>query len=98
MRESRTYGSGRGARGNSRPYRELHLLLRLLTAAFGTNENCRRASLMSEDWGTADLMPVGEKPPWLNPNRTSNNGILRSRLCSSIRRSPAHFDNGPPIS
>jgi hypothetical protein len=23
MRESRTYGSGRGARGNSRPYREL---------------------------------------------------------------------------
>ena len=22
MRESRTYGSGRGARGNSRPYRE----------------------------------------------------------------------------
>ena len=23
MRESRTYGSGRGARGNSRPYREM---------------------------------------------------------------------------
>jgi hypothetical protein len=23
MRESRTYGSGRGARGNSRPYREV---------------------------------------------------------------------------
>ena len=23
MRESRTYGSGRGARGNSRPYREI---------------------------------------------------------------------------
>jgi hypothetical protein len=26
MRESRTYGSGRGARGNSRPYREVWLL------------------------------------------------------------------------
>ena len=26
MRESRTYGSGRGARGNSRPYREIGFL------------------------------------------------------------------------
>jgi len=32
MRESRLYGSVRGARGNSRPYRELRRLLRLLTA------------------------------------------------------------------
>jgi hypothetical protein len=32
MRESRTYGSGRGARGNSRPYREVP------TSAIGTNE------------------------------------------------------------
>jgi len=31
MRESRPYGSVRGARGNSRPYRYLHRLLRLLT-------------------------------------------------------------------
>src|SRR5262249_26788738 len=36
MRESRTYGSVRGARGNSRPYRERVGLLRPLTAAFGT--------------------------------------------------------------
>ena len=34
MRESCTYGSVRGARGNSRPYRECGLL-RLLTAAYG---------------------------------------------------------------
>ena len=37
MRESRTYGSVRGARGNSRPYRVLHLLLHLLTSALGTS-------------------------------------------------------------
>jgi hypothetical protein len=36
MRESRLYGSVRGARGNSRPYRERVGLLRLLTAACGT--------------------------------------------------------------
>ena len=36
MRESRTYGSGRGARGNSRPYREALLLLHLLTSGPGT--------------------------------------------------------------
>jgi hypothetical protein len=35
MRESRTYGSVRGARSNSRPYRE-RALLHLLTTAFGT--------------------------------------------------------------
>jgi hypothetical protein len=37
MRESRTYGSVRGARGNSRPYRKPCNLLHLLTAAFGTS-------------------------------------------------------------
>jgi hypothetical protein len=31
MRESRTYGSGRGARGNSRPYREKCCLLRCMS-------------------------------------------------------------------
>ena len=39
MRESRTYGSVRGARGNSRPYREPQLtyfLLHLLTSGYGT--------------------------------------------------------------
>jgi hypothetical protein len=31
MRESRTYGSGRGARGNSRPYREAPNLLHCMS-------------------------------------------------------------------
>ena len=44
MRESRTYGSGRGARGNSRPYREGAALLRLLTAAFGPTRKCSRSA------------------------------------------------------
>jgi hypothetical protein len=47
MRESRTYGFVRGARGNSRPYRVPHIrachLLHLLTTGYG---------------GKADLMPV----------------------------------------
>ena len=45
MRESRTYGSGRGARGNSRPYREaflcilmLHLLTSALVQVFGRRQ------------------------------------------------------------
>ena len=33
MRESRTYGSGRGARGNSRPYRDRRKFIRLLGGA-----------------------------------------------------------------
>jgi len=33
MRESRTYGSGRGARGNSRPYRERCNLLQCRVVA-----------------------------------------------------------------
>jgi hypothetical protein len=37
MRESRLYGSVRGARGNSRPYREVWVLLHLLTAGYGTD-------------------------------------------------------------
>jgi hypothetical protein len=36
MRESCTYGSVRGVRGNSHPYRDA-ALLRLLTAAYGTD-------------------------------------------------------------
>jgi len=50
MRESRTYGSVRGARGNSRPYREgwlsAHLLLHLLTSGCGTNRRSFGISLM----------------------------------------------------
>jgi hypothetical protein len=55
MRESRTYGSGRGARGNSRPYRETNatherLLLRRMSQlvavpqhAGGWHDNTRAA-------------------------------------------------------
>ena len=64
MRESCTSGSVRGARGNSRPYHELHLLLRLLTAAFGRfcckslfalaikNSFGRRRDFRVKMWGT----------------------------------------------
>jgi len=41
MRESRPYGSVRGARGNSRPYRYRGDLLHLLTTAPGTKCECR---------------------------------------------------------
>jgi hypothetical protein len=41
MRESRLYGSVRGARGNSRPYRVAPVLLRLLTAAYDVVDGAR---------------------------------------------------------
>ena len=48
MRESRTYGSVRGALSNERPYRDSHnrasLWPRLLTTACGTNEKRRRVA------------------------------------------------------
>ena len=47
MRESRTYGSGRGARGNSRPYREAPNLLHCMSPVVavrpeGANHQWRR--------------------------------------------------------
>jgi len=45
MRESRLYGSVRGARGNSRRYRISPALLHLLTAALGTK---RRTAAMQQ--------------------------------------------------
>ena len=54
MRESRTYGSVRGARGNSRPYREgwlsAHLLLHLLTSGPGTTRLCPDVRDQGESW------------------------------------------------
>jgi hypothetical protein len=41
MRESRTYGFVRGARGNSRPYRVRLCLLHLLRSGIGTKRECR---------------------------------------------------------
>jgi hypothetical protein len=56
MRESRTYGSVRGARGNSRPYREEGCLLRLLAPAFWHEVTLRcSAAATAGVEGTADL-------------------------------------------
>jgi hypothetical protein len=44
MRESRTYGSGRGARGNSRPYRENADVLRRSMVPNGTSRQAAGAS------------------------------------------------------
>ena len=59
MRESRTYGSGRGARGNSRPYRKRGILLRCDLVAFGPSRHLLRRRVMSEIGGRAD---VSRKP------------------------------------
>ena len=49
MRESRTYGSGRGARGNSRPYRESLLpLLADFVAKVGCSESL--GDLVARRW------------------------------------------------
>ena len=54
MRESRTYGSGRGARGNSRPYREPQLcsrtLLHLLRSPSGTGRLSGHVRVDGESW------------------------------------------------
>jgi hypothetical protein len=54
MRESLMCGSVRGARGNSRPYRDV-ALLHLLTAAYGTHRRFIAANPTSAIRGTADL-------------------------------------------
>src|SRR5258708_33039065 len=47
MRESRTYGSVRGARGNSRPYRERWSFPAVYASGIGTKRTCRRELVMS---------------------------------------------------
>jgi hypothetical protein len=63
MRESRTYGSVRGARGNSRPYREACVLLHLLTAGFGTTRPKRDVRDDGESWGVSGRQPSPEPSP-----------------------------------
>ena len=58
MRESLMYGSVRGARGNSRPYRDA-ALLRLLTAANGTWRLSLRCTKLRRDRRYADI----DRPP-----------------------------------
>ena len=54
MRESRTYGSVRGARGNSRPYRDLSVVSGLAHEDFRCS--CAKSAALG---GTADLPPHG---------------------------------------
>ena len=68
MRESRTYGSVRGARGNSRPYREriglLHCISLLVARSAASNwaERCP----LCPDTSDFDLLSDGER--WVLPD------------------------------
>jgi hypothetical protein len=53
MRESRTYGSVRGARGNSRPYREPRCIL----VADGTSRHFGSAQILGRFRSEADIEP-----------------------------------------
>ena len=59
MRESRTYGSVRGARGNSRPYREGPFLLHLLTAGFGPSRHFATMQQFDRFLSEADINKSG---------------------------------------
>ena len=65
MRESRTYGSGRGARGNSRPYREMLLFAALHESACGVRRE--KAALSSGCKAHPATAPAGS-------NRSSHGG------------------------
>jgi hypothetical protein len=54
MRESRTYGPVRGARGNSRPYREGFFAARSMSLV-GTNRTSRGGLGTSVDWGRSEV-------------------------------------------
>jgi len=60
MRESRPYGSVRGARGNSRPYRVLCRLLHLLRSPLGTKRRWAFAALCPQ-LAKADIDPLDGK-------------------------------------
>jgi hypothetical protein len=55
MRESRTYGSVRGARCEARPYRDRRLRRLAMTAYYGTSLRAQR--------GKADWPPAGQAAP-----------------------------------
>jgi hypothetical protein len=54
MRESRLYGSVRGARGNSRPYREGCNLLRCMSPQVALTDDYAMSDLTEAIWGKPD--------------------------------------------
>jgi len=60
MRESLMYGSVRGARGNSRPYRDVFAAVH--ESGCGTNAKYQHKPAMSDNWGEADVMRVRSHP------------------------------------
>ena len=86
MRESRTYGSGRGARGNSRPYREKASLLHLLTTGHGTWRFHRGAQNFDAIGGTADIdwptAPIASEA--YDPKRSSGCEFAATHKCAFL--------------
>jgi hypothetical protein len=90
MRESRTYGSGRGARGNSRPYREiiaarvprllrcmsLHLACAVQRRRFPVGASPTRQPLQPEATGA-----VMEVTKWLKPSDSVSRYTVTARVC-----------------
>jgi hypothetical protein len=70
MRESRLYGSGRGARGNSRPYRERCRLLRCMSPFVAQNRHADAVAaclLLGDERTSLGCGPRSE----FDPERTS---------------------------
>jgi hypothetical protein len=69
MRESRTYGSVRGARGNSRPYREADLLLRCMSLQLPPSRPCLPHGGHGSNWSNSEVLRdayCGELKPLYN--------------------------------
>jgi hypothetical protein len=96
MRESRTYGSGRGARGNSRPYRESCKSLRCMSpvmADFVAKVGCEGCIARPDEArrGCCFRQPTrgGSLTHWdqrLPRNLDATNRTLRARNARSRRR------------
>ena len=74
MRESRTYGSGRGARGNSRPYREsswpavsLAAIMAVYPLAFGVEVGNRIVANAAQADGPNNAVRDSTVPPARDP-------------------------------
>ena len=93
MRESRTYGSGRGARGNSRPYREpafwcIHLL-HPLTAGL-----CRFSDAGDDDLATRSGSRRPKTCTAAEVHRRTASAAFDANELSSIATGSLWFDVG----